>query len=382
MYKIFILLIIIIIVYFIVYRKKNIDYKLIVRNKKDTKKYEEIFREIELDYTLSFWLYVDDWNYMFGENKNVISINGNNVNIYLDKYKNNLIIEYSSYIINSSLNEFTINNIPLQKWFNVSICFDIQHIDIYFNGKLLSSKITNTTKNDNIMIENNYDYYIYYKLINSDYKTIIINEGRYTIEEINNKIQNDTKNDIITISKDDKDDKDDIYIKITVKYQTDNTYLVYPTIKLSEKLRMKLGFSDELSFQETHELSSMLNPDQNSEIQNIINNKDSNIDEFDTLLNDNNIKQEKSIVSTNKATLPNNELELNTKRHIMLCKSGGFSGSLNNLKYYNKILSPEQIKNIYENEHKQIFMKNIVNSYNASVTFYEDDNDNVKYYLR
>lgn len=372
MYKIFILLIIIIIVYFIVYKKKNIDYKLIVRNKKDTKKYEEIFREIELDYTLSFWLYVDDWNYMFGENKNVISINGNNVNIYLDKYKNNLIIEYSSYIINSSLNEFTINNIPLQKWFNVSICFDIQHIDIYFNGKLLSSKIINTTKNDNIIIENNYDYYIIYKLINSDYKTIIINEGSYTIEEINNKIKNDTNNDIITIS------KDDIYIKITVKYQTDNTYLEYPTIKLSEKLRMKLGFSDELSFQETHDL----NPDQDDSIAKIIQNKDSNIDAFNTLLDDNNIKQEKSIVSTNKATLPNNELELNTKRHIMLCKSGGFSGSLNNFKYYNKILSPEQIKNIYENEHKQIFMKNIVNSYNASVTFYEDDNENVKYYLR
>ena len=52
----------------------------------------------------------------------------------------------------------------------------------------------------------------------------------------------------------------------------------------------------------------------------------------------------------------------------------GFSGLISNTKYYDKILTPEDAWNIYNKGYSSNMFGNLLNKYNASVTFYENQN--------
>lgn len=107
------------------------------------------------DFTYSFWINVDDWNYKLAEKKNIIKRLGNDGNsspeIYLKPYTNDLVIELDMYNdasagqsgeASSSQNTVSvIRNIPLQKWTNITITTNNRSLDTYLDGKLVKTSL-------------------------------------------------------------------------------------------------------------------------------------------------------------------------------------------------------------------------------------------------
>ena len=101
-----------------------------------------------VSYSISIWMYINDWNDMLGQPKNIcnrVTNNGKSPNIYLDSYKNQVKIGYITVPNDgSSFNldpEITIPDISIQKWVNLVVCFDSNKIDSYVNGKLVNTTI-------------------------------------------------------------------------------------------------------------------------------------------------------------------------------------------------------------------------------------------------
>ena len=91
-------------------------------------------------YTYSMWLYVADWNYNFGNPKNVLvrgTIGGRaSPEITFDKNVNNLIIRQSVPGAGTQDAFCNIKNFPLQKWVNVIVILNNRTMDTYVNGQL------------------------------------------------------------------------------------------------------------------------------------------------------------------------------------------------------------------------------------------------------
>jgi hypothetical protein len=99
-------------------------------------------------YSISIWMYINDWNDMLGQPKNICKRNtdkGISPNIYLDSYKNQVIIEYITAKKDSEdtqeSDKITIPDISIQKWVNLVVCFGDNKIDTYVNGKLVNTTI-------------------------------------------------------------------------------------------------------------------------------------------------------------------------------------------------------------------------------------------------
>lgn len=149
-------------------------------------------------FTLSSWVFIDDWNYRYGEEKVIMTKTMANSpqgtmhlpQIRLDKYKNDLIVDVSTYgtdekeilfreelkqllkdksdlyeedNINANVecsggiiyydssntnvacdsrefHEVIVENINMQKWVNIIVTVSNRSIDIYINGKLVRTK--------------------------------------------------------------------------------------------------------------------------------------------------------------------------------------------------------------------------------------------------
>lgn len=102
------------------------------------------------NYTYSLWFYIDDWNYRYGEEKQVlIRQDGNNdlfPAITLGNRENDLIVYVSCYPENDNTgvvdnNSIThsckIKNVPLQSWVNIMISLYGRTLDLYMDGKLV-----------------------------------------------------------------------------------------------------------------------------------------------------------------------------------------------------------------------------------------------------
>jgi hypothetical protein len=103
-------------------------------------------------------MYISDWNYKFGADKDVLKrIVPNNAattapRIFLSPSDNTLNVQISIFPANSAAgaanptssstgDSFTcsVENVPLQSWFAVSVtCFQ-RNLDIYINGRLVKS---------------------------------------------------------------------------------------------------------------------------------------------------------------------------------------------------------------------------------------------------
>jgi hypothetical protein len=110
------------------------------------------------DWGLQYWMYISDWNYKFGSDKDVVKrIVPNNPNvtaprIFLSPSDNTLNVRISVFPTDgqagaanpnasSTGDSFTcsVENVPLQSWFAVSVtCFQ-RNLDIYINGRLVKS---------------------------------------------------------------------------------------------------------------------------------------------------------------------------------------------------------------------------------------------------
>ena len=110
------------------------------------------------DWGLQYWMYISDWNYKFGSDKDVVKrIAPNNPNItapriFLSPSDNTLNVRISVFPTdgaagaaapsgNSTGDSFTcsVETVPRQSWFAVSVtCFQ-PNLDVYINGRLVKS---------------------------------------------------------------------------------------------------------------------------------------------------------------------------------------------------------------------------------------------------
>ena len=105
------------------------------------------------DFTYSFWIYVNNWNYKLGKKKTILRRLGNggglSPEIYLDNYTNDLVVNLEIYkngqTGDSGMSEnmvvSKITNIPLQKWTNITITTNNRSLDTYIDGKLVKTSL-------------------------------------------------------------------------------------------------------------------------------------------------------------------------------------------------------------------------------------------------
>jgi hypothetical protein len=94
------------------------------------------------NFSLSTWIYVNDWQLNKGAPKEIITRKLNDKNhpsLYLDSIKNQLNIEYSTG--QGTQQTINIPNINTQKWLNITCCFSNTNVDTYINGKLVDTTI-------------------------------------------------------------------------------------------------------------------------------------------------------------------------------------------------------------------------------------------------
>lgn len=101
------------------------------------------------NYSYSFWLYINTWDYGYGSEKVIFrrtkSDETNLIEGVLDTTNNNLLIKmaYSSgddaKPNDKIYSECSVSNIPLQKWTNVIVTLNNKAIDIYLDGKLVKT---------------------------------------------------------------------------------------------------------------------------------------------------------------------------------------------------------------------------------------------------
>jgi len=155
--------------------------------------YSDLKGEGTSNFMLSVWFYIDDWGNGMGQEKNILfmaknpdvktssgltnltgitktsdcmtnvsDISFRNLNICLDKYDNNLLIDIETYgedrckdltpatpgSLNSIVTRHKISNIPLQKWNCLILSVDTKTFDVYLDGKLRNSFILDGTYNN------------------------------------------------------------------------------------------------------------------------------------------------------------------------------------------------------------------------------------------
>lgn len=110
------------------------------------------------DYGIQYWMYISNWDYRFGQDKDVLKRVASNdpkivgPRIYLAPTENTLHVQVSLYPTNqqagsaqpgvsSTGDSFTcsVENVPLQSWFAVSVTVFQRNLDIYINGRLVKS---------------------------------------------------------------------------------------------------------------------------------------------------------------------------------------------------------------------------------------------------
>ena len=112
-----------------------------------------------LEFSYFFWMHIDDWSYRQGEWKHVMH-KGNESGwplrapgVWLHPKDNKLRVYMNTF---KKIDEFVdVDNIPLNKWFNVAICMKQQILDVYINGNVVKSK-----KLDGLPKQNYGDLYI------------------------------------------------------------------------------------------------------------------------------------------------------------------------------------------------------------------------------
>ena len=160
---------------------------------------KEQLKKSEGHFAVSMWIFIDDWNYNYGETKNILKkVNGNGLSlphIYLGAFKNDLHIDVDMFakdsddyqtLLSDELDKYSysptatkfkckptsadpsiytireetdpetdtqivcpepdvaqniiIENINMQKWVNIITTVNNRTLDVYINGKLIKTK--------------------------------------------------------------------------------------------------------------------------------------------------------------------------------------------------------------------------------------------------
>lgn len=96
--------------------------------------------------SLQFWMYIKDWDYKHNQEKSVLKRKGaGNIvmpNVTLHPTDNTLNVAVSIYPSTAGEPDIytcSVENVPLQAWFSVSITVFDRNLDVYINGRLVKS---------------------------------------------------------------------------------------------------------------------------------------------------------------------------------------------------------------------------------------------------
>jgi len=90
-----------------------------------------------LSWTLVNWLYIEDWNYRFGQKKMIIDW-GDNLQMYFEEKTNDLVIEITTIPLMKK-QRIIEKNIPLQRWICLILVLDNRQLDLFMDNKLVQS---------------------------------------------------------------------------------------------------------------------------------------------------------------------------------------------------------------------------------------------------
>jgi hypothetical protein len=96
-----------------------------------------------VNYAYSIWIYIDDWSYRYGEEK-IIFLRGTIGTSFMPSLSlaptdNTLDVNIS--MDDSTAFEYSVPNIPLQKWTNLIVSLNNKSVDTYINGKLVKTVV-------------------------------------------------------------------------------------------------------------------------------------------------------------------------------------------------------------------------------------------------
>jgi len=94
-----------------------------------------------LEFSYSMWMFIDDWTYKYGKWKHILH-KGNATSwplrapgLWLHPKKNAMRVYMNTF---KNIGEYAdINNIPLNKWFHISVCVRQRNMDLFLNGNLV-----------------------------------------------------------------------------------------------------------------------------------------------------------------------------------------------------------------------------------------------------
>ena len=97
------------------------------------------------DYTYSVWFFISDWNYRLGEPKVIFGRtdkkNDPSPSVFLAPSMNNIHISMAVYPSSQTetgqIHTCVLENVPLQKWTNLTISLEGRAMDVYLDGKLV-----------------------------------------------------------------------------------------------------------------------------------------------------------------------------------------------------------------------------------------------------
>ena len=110
------------------------------------------------DYGIQYWMYISNWDYRFGQEKDVLmriapndpttvsprillAPTDNTLHVRISLFPNNQDAGSADPGMSSTGDSFTcsVENVPLQSWFSVSVTVFQRNMDIYINGRLVKS---------------------------------------------------------------------------------------------------------------------------------------------------------------------------------------------------------------------------------------------------
>lgn len=97
-----------------------------------------------VDFTFSVWIYVDNWQYKYSKPKVIFRRSNSNNNtlspsVSLAPSTNDL--DLSLTTVSGNVDNWSVQNIPIQKWCNIIVATNNRTVDTYIDGKLVNTHV-------------------------------------------------------------------------------------------------------------------------------------------------------------------------------------------------------------------------------------------------
>jgi hypothetical protein len=97
-----------------------------------------------VDFTFSVWIYVDNWQYKYSKPKVIFRRSNTETNtlspsVSLAPSTNDL--DLSLTTTSGNVDNWSVQNIPIQKWCNIIIATNNRTVDTYIDGKLVNTHV-------------------------------------------------------------------------------------------------------------------------------------------------------------------------------------------------------------------------------------------------